>query len=121
MASKAPSTLLMPLVATKSNVLQPLDSGNSRNQNLLKLNVTSARADSTNSSNSENLRNGNGNIPTGNSQGAKGAPGAKKGPSKQKSKAKKAKEQEPLLGPLQVLYKPPFSHSFLEMLFSKKL
>ena len=109
MASKAPSTLLMPLVATKSNVLQPLDSGNSRNQNLLKLNVTSARADSTNSSNSENIRNGNGNIPTGNSQGAKGAPGAKKGPGKQKSKAKKAKEQEPLLGPLQVLYKPLFT------------
>lgn len=103
-ASPVPSTLLMPVVtATKSNVLQPLDGG-SRNQNLLKMNVTSARADSTAEGNAENV--GNSNTPTV-SKGRKPAGSGGRGKAKGKGGKSKAwmevDEQQQVLGPLQLI------------------
>ena len=109
-ASPVPSsTLLMPAVATKSNVLQPLDGG-SRNQNLLKLNVTSARADSTAEGNAENVGNSSSNAPantkgrkpTGGGRGKAAAKGGKGAKAANKAWMEVDKQQQ-VLGPLQII------------------
>ena len=87
------------VTAAKSNVLQPLDGG-SRNQNLLKLNVTSARADST-EGDAENMSGGN--VAAAKSRSK---PGQGRGKAKTKSpKAAKTwmEVDKQVLGPLQIV------------------